>query len=53
MRAYWFNPRDGQSTLIGEFDKTPKRTFKAPEWGPDWVLVLDDAARNFAAPGTA
>lgn len=53
IRAHWFNPRDGQATFIEEFDKIATRTFQAPEWGPDWVLVLDDAARNFAAPGTA
>ena len=28
-----------------------KITFRAPETGPDWVLVLDDAARGYPPPG--
>ncbi len=26
-------------------------TFAPPQGGPDWVLVLDDAACGFPAPG--
>lgn len=53
LKAWWFNPRNGQATLIGTFPKSDTREFSAPEPGEnlDWVLVLDDAAKHFAAPG--
>ena len=53
--AWWFNPRTGESTRIGEFDKRGEREFVPPGPGEasDWVLVLDDASRNFPPPGSA
>jgi hypothetical protein len=38
---------------IGRFPKTATRKFEPPSSGVDndWVLVLDDAAKNFPAPG--
>ena len=53
VRAWWFNPRDGVATLLGELEKKPDAEFKPPfdARGRDWVLVLDDAARNFPVPG--
>ncbi|HTH48446.1 MAG TPA: glycoside hydrolase family 140 protein [Candidatus Limnocylindria bacterium] len=53
VRAWWFNPRDGAATEIGTFRKDGPRQFipPNPEEGLDWVLVLDDAARNFPPPG--
>jgi Protein of unknown function (DUF4038)/Putative collagen-binding domain of a collagenase len=55
IRAYWYNPRDGSSTLIGDFAISPFRDFTAPSsgHGNDWVLVLDDLSKNYPAPGTA
>ncbi len=52
--AWWFNPRDGHATRIGTFDNTGERSFTPPDPGEilDWVLVLDDARKNFPAPGT-
>ena len=29
-----------------------KKTFTPPKEGTDWVLVIDDASKNFQAPGT-
>ncbi|HXT38452.1 MAG TPA: glycoside hydrolase family 140 protein, partial [Candidatus Angelobacter sp.] len=54
VKAWWFNPRDGKATAIGEFSKSGEREFSPPDKGEmlDWVLVLDDAAKNFPAPGT-
>jgi len=54
IRAWWYNPRNGQATAIGEFANTGQRQFRPPDKGEmlDWVLVLDDAARNYPAPGT-
>ncbi|MCB0638557.1 MAG: glycoside hydrolase family 140 protein [Lewinella sp.] len=44
-RASWFNPRNGETITIGEFDNTGTRTFDPPGnsgEGLDWVLVLQD-----------
>ena len=53
VRGWWFNPRDGKATLIGEWAKTNEREFITPTPGEDidWVLVIDDATKKFAAPG--
>jgi len=55
IKAYWYDPRLGTSTHIEDFPKTESRTFTPPSSGRgnDWVLVLDDAAKNFPAPGTS
>jgi len=54
VKAWWFNPRDGQATAIGTFANTGQREFSPPAPGEvqDWVLVLDDVAQNFPPPGT-
>jgi len=52
VTASWFDPRTGETTLIGEFDNTGERIFNVPgmskelTWlksgrGCDWVLVLE------------
>ena len=53
VKAWWYNPRNGQATAIGEFANTGQREFLPPDKGEmlDWVLVLDDASKNFPAPG--
>jgi hypothetical protein len=53
IRAWWYDPRTGAAKAIGRFPKTATREFKPPSSGEnnDWVLVLDDAARKFPAPG--
>jgi hypothetical protein len=48
-RAWWFNPANGTATLIGEY-ALASRTFRPPS-AQDWVLVVDDASLNLAAPG--
>jgi hypothetical protein len=54
VKAWWFNPRDGKATAIGTFENKGEREFTPPDRGEmlDWVLVLDDTAKNFPAPGT-
>jgi len=54
VKAWWFNPRDGVAKLLGEFENTGERDFIPPDPGEmlDWVLVLDDAAKNYPAPGS-
>ena len=53
VRAYWYDPRKGTAQLIGEFSNTGTREFTPPSIGSgnDWVLVLDEAGRNFPLPG--
>ena len=53
IKAYWYDPRLGTATHIEDFAKTEGRQFTPPSSGRgnDWVLVLDDAARNFPPPG--
>ena len=53
VNAWWFDPRDGTAKRIGEFPNTGEREFVPPMPGEalDWVLVLDDATRNFTPPG--
>jgi hypothetical protein len=53
VTAWWFNPRNGESTLIGTFPNTGARSFIPPNHGEnlDWILVLDDSSRNFPPPG--
>jgi hypothetical protein len=52
--AWWFNPRDGKAERIGEFSNAGTREFISPTPGEmlDWVLVLDDASKNYPAPGS-
>ncbi|NLF38750.1 DUF4038 domain-containing protein [bacterium] len=48
----WFNPRNGRierSSPVAAGARTMH--FTSPDTGPDWVLMLDDAARGFAHPG--
>jgi len=54
VRAWWFDPREGSARQVGEIPASGVRAFEPPSRGRgnDWVLVLDDAARGFAAPGT-
>ena len=51
IRAWWYDPRTGVGTLLGEFDGAGQREFRTPPQGPDWVLVLDDAGKNYLPPG--
>jgi hypothetical protein len=53
VTAWWFNPRTGAATRAGEYPNTGEREFTPPDRGEmtDWVLVLDDASRNFGSPG--
>jgi hypothetical protein len=66
IKAWWYDPRKGTSTLIGEYPRAQFKLldeveaygtlgleFTPPTSGPgnDWVLVLDDAAKNYPPPG--
>ncbi|MDA3835631.1 MAG: glycoside hydrolase family 140 protein, partial [Spirochaetales bacterium] len=51
--AWWFNPRNGEATKIGEFPGFGTRTCTptTPGENLDWILVLDSANAGFDAPG--
>ena len=53
VKAWWFNPRNGEATAVGEFSNSGEREFISTDRGEaiDWVLVLDDAAKNYTPPG--
>jgi hypothetical protein len=52
VRAWWYDPRTGEANLIGEFRRNGERTFTPSGTGEtDWVLVLDDASKDFPPPG--
>ena len=53
LAATWFNPCTGASAPISTFAKSGVREFVPPSRGidHDWVLVLDDAEKQFPAPG--
>jgi hypothetical protein len=52
VKASWFDPRTGQTTVIGEYKNSGEKSFDVPgmseelTWlrsgrGCDWVLVLE------------
>ncbi|MGE6756851.1 DUF4038 domain-containing protein [Corallococcus interemptor] len=53
VRATWYNPRTGATTVVGTYANTGTRQFTPPGSGAgnDWVLVLDDTTRNYPLPG--
>ena len=51
-KAWWFNPQTGAATLIGTFANSGSRNFTPPDQN-DRVLVIDSAAANLPAPGSA
>jgi hypothetical protein len=55
LTAWWYSPRDGTAKPIGAIDKADSQQFTPPSNGEDndWVLVLDDAAKNYPPPGEA
>jgi len=53
VRASWFDPRTGNTEPAGAYANSGTREFAPPGRpgpGDDWVLVLDDSARDFPRP---
>ncbi|UOE51040.1 glycoside hydrolase family 140 protein [Mucilaginibacter sp. SMC90] len=48
LKARWYNPRDGKVSPIGIISNAPKK-FNPPTrgYGRDWVLILDDATKQY------
>lgn len=54
FKAWWYNPRNGESQFIDTFENKGVLKFAPPDGqknGNDWVLVLDDASKNYEVPG--
>ena len=52
LNAFWFDPRTGTAARFAVLtNPRAAHTFTPPPGGPDWVLVLEDAARDFSRPG--
>ena len=52
LRAWWFDPRTGIGTQI-ERRIGGRQEFVSPPFGPDWVLVVEDAKAGYEPPGLA
>ncbi|UHG93073.1 glycoside hydrolase family 140 protein [Spirosoma oryzicola] len=50
VTATWYDPRSGKSQSAGTFDNQQPKSFTPPSkgYGQDWVLILDDAAKQYA-----
>jgi hypothetical protein len=56
VQAWWFDPRTGESQAAGRFAREGEREFTPPgqpSASNDWVLALNDPARQLPAPGSA
>jgi len=54
LRTWWFDPRTGKAKSAGTFENRGTKEFDPPgkqKRGNDWVLVLDDASKDFPPPG--
>lgn len=51
VRAWWYNPRNGEADDMGMFANEGTETFLPPGGGQDWVLVLDDVGKRYSPPG--
>jgi hypothetical protein len=51
--AWWYDPRTGKAKRSGSLARNKIHEFTPPSSGigNDWVLVLDDAAKEFPPPG--
>lgn len=49
---WWYNPRTGKATKEKSMKNSQGQSFTPPKEGKDWVLVIDDASKNFKAPGS-
>ena len=52
VRAAWFDPRTGKTKPADAFSNQKPQQFVPPDsgYGHDWVLILDDSAKNYPMP---
>ena len=55
LREIWFDPRYGCAYVVHTTETHGFQTFAPPTSGrgQDWILIIDDASRNFPLPGEA
>ncbi|ESQ77569.1 glycoside hydrolase family 140 protein [Asticcacaulis sp. AC402] len=52
LRVWWYDPRTGFATWVSNMSNSKGALkIKSPPIGPDWILVLDDAAMGYPPPG--
>lgn len=53
ITAWWFNPKNADAKLIGNFNNERLISFVPPSKGigNDWVLVIDNKKMNYGKPG--
>ncbi|MBM3211345.1 DUF4038 domain-containing protein, partial [Candidatus Poribacteria bacterium] len=51
LKAYWYDPREGTASFLGEVEGKNQHSFTPPDVEPDWVLILDDVEKNYPLPG--
>jgi hypothetical protein len=55
INAHWYNPRNGKSQFLDNFENKGTRNFDPPgekSEGNDWVLVMDDASKKYPVPSS-
>ena len=50
-QAWWYDPRTGIGLPATMKSGEAVAEFRTPSYGPDWILVLDDAAAHYPPPG--
>ncbi len=53
LKGWWYDPRTGNAFPASEIPKSSKISITPPTSGKghDWVLIIDDASKNFKTPG--
>jgi len=53
LKTWWYNPSTGVATKGDDIPKAATHQFTLPagDQNHDWVLVLDDASKNYPPPG--
>ena len=51
--AFWYNPKNGEYREAGKHSGKAQQEFVPPSsgYGHDWVLIIDDATKNYPLPG--
>lgn len=49
VKAYWYNPRNGEKTHSATFTNKGQQKFSPPTggYGNDWILVIDDISKKY------
>lgn len=52
LNACWYDPRKGETQKLGAVNNEGQQKFTPPTsgYGADWVLILDDASKNYTVP---